>query len=188
MIKTVANQKINLIISIVALIATIVFVVFDRFSFFSVFIGILNLFFVYLYQYRGNSEYLNYGLIFTVSYIFIYLYQFNFLNQWLSIVFLGLLSTVVFYTIFFTEEHDKDIKIIYSTVIFFTTCQITAVILLLQHEVAVKALFAILIYYLTSGIIKLYDQDKLNFYSVFKYSIVFFVGFLLLAFNTNYLI
>ena len=64
MINKILYQKNNLIITTVAIIATLVFVSLDRFSFFSILIGFLNLFFVYLYQFKNNTEFISYGLIF----------------------------------------------------------------------------------------------------------------------------
>lgn len=188
MIKTLSAQKTNLLISIIAFVVTIIFIVFDNFSVFSIFIGIINLFFIYLYQYRGNSEYLSYGLIFITNYIFIYLFQFGFISQWLSVFLMGIFSALIFYKIFFNRNYVENIKIIYSAAVLLIASQISVVLLFLRYEIAVKALFATLTYYLISGIIKLYHKNKLDFYSVFKYGIVFFAGILLLILNSNYLI
>lgn len=187
MISNFLYQKNNLIISSIAIIATVIFISLDRFSFFSILIGIVNLLFIYLYQFKGDTEFLSYGMVFVFSFILIHLYEINFISQILSVILVSISIALVFYIIFFSKNYTLNIRCLYSIIVLFSLVQISNIIILLQSGVIVKALFTTLIFYLISGIIKLYQENKLSFNYIIKYSTVFSLGLLILSLNINHL-
>lgn len=186
-IKTIFNIKKELAISLVAIVVTIIFISLASFSVFSLIIGLLNIIFVFAYYFKGKKEFISYGLIFSIFYICNDLINKGY-NQVLFLVISVLSVFLVSYLISFDKISNFDKKIILSIILSISLIEISYLTLFTNYNIAAESLFITLSFYFVYGLINLYNKSKFNLYSILKYSIVFFLGFVLLSLNTNYLI
>ncbi len=187
-IKTIFNQKKELTLSLFAVFATIVFMSLGNFSVFVIILGLINILFIYLYQFNKNSEYISYGLVFVLSYVCVYILKNYQPNNILFLILLCGSITAVFYFIFTDNIKDLPNKNLYTILFFLISSQVAYMLVFLRYSIAAESLYITLFFYLVSGLIKLYNENKFTIYPVLKYSCVFLVCFTILSFNTNYLI
>lgn len=186
--KNLIYQKNNLIVSATAIILTIIFVSIDKFSYFAIIIGILNILFVYLYQFKNNSEFLSYSLTFIIYFILFYLWGSDLLNQYIAITLISLFTGIVTYVLCISKNTIGQTKIIYSILISLIICEISNISFSLNHTTAVMSLMLVLFFYLISGFFRIHQNNQFNFYSILKYSIIFGIGLTLLLLRVSYII
>lgn len=185
-IKSIIKDKEDIIISCATVIAAIAYISLEQFNVFSLIICILNIVFVYLFYFNKNYELISYGLIFTVVSISISLFS-NTINIWLQLI-VGLSISLIYYFVYLNQIKHTDIKLIYSIIIFLACVELTYIVDLLNTSNTVKSLFIVIFFYLVSGLIKLYNENKFSLYNILRYSIVFLLGFVLISLNINYVI